>query len=203
MLSFAKAIYWPVNPSTQLRFAPWHLPVNLTGRRAIMLKNRSQRQRLGILALCGIAILALPMLLEALPTPEIRFVLPTDFHGGFIIVEDSAGIDWGGPFVRLHTVTVPESRIARVRSFTPFHRWHTESIQFGGGRAPAEVKLGEPDDAVELRSRGFSGREANGIRYRERMSYYFGTFDEAERFDPYSIAATPAEESALSNPSSQ
>ena len=149
--------------------------------------------RLKLFIACAAAILVLLVLLEALPTPEIRFVLPTEFHGGFIIVEDSAGIDLGGPFVRLHTVTVPESRVARVRSFSPFHRWHTESIQFGGGGAPAEVNLGSLDDAIELRSRGFSAREANGIHYRERMSYYYGTSDEADRFDPYSIAATPEE----------
>ena len=186
-----------------------HFPVNLRMRHAvtqtatfcktflgegtIMSNHPSRPKRLQILFACAVAIIALPLLFEALPTPEIHFVLPTDFHGGFIIVEDNVGIDLGGLFGRLHTITVPESRIARVRSFALFNRWHTESIQFGEDGTSVEVNLSSTDDAIELRSRGFSAREAHGIRYRERMSYFYGTSDEADKFDPYSIAATPEE----------
>lgn len=119
-----------------------------------------------------------------LNSPEIRFVLPADFRGGFIIIEDPNGTDLGWRFARRYVVNVPPSRVVKVKSHFPFQRMHTESIQLGSDRSVSRVNLDPSGDTVELRCMGSGQRGEHGIEYRERMWYVFGTAAEATAFDP-------------------
>lgn len=130
------------------------------------------------------------------PTPEIRFVLPRDFKGGFIVVEDAAGVDLGRRLASVTLVTVPESRVVKVKSFAPFKVWHRASIQMGKDGPISNLNLDPADDAIELRGGGLRRGYVNGVQYRERIRYVFGTDAEATAFDPYSIPADPSEQMA-------
>ena len=144
--------------------------------------------------ICAIGVFAAPFLWDVFrPPPQIRFVLPPGFRGGFIIVEDDAGVDLGGRFASLYILVVPTSRVAKVKSFAPFDVMHTASTQMGENGPISKVNLDPPDDAIELRGGGSGSQHVNGVQYRERIHYCFGTAAEAANFDHYSIPADLSE----------
>jgi hypothetical protein len=151
-----------------------------------------------IAALIG-ASLGLIGLWAILNEPEIRFVVPNGFRGGFIIVEDSNGVDLGGPFSRTYLVRVPVSRVVKVKSFARLQSWHRPSIQTGENEPVSMVNLDPPDNAIEMRLGGTCEGFIGGVKYRERTYYFIGTAAEAAGFDPYSIAADPSERTLPEN----
>ena len=118
---------------------------------------------------------------------EIRFVLPSNFHGGFVIVEDPAGADLGWRFAHKFVVYVPPSRVVKVKSFFPFHRYHGESVQIGRDGPILPANTSQSSEAIELRGRESGDRAVNGVRYRFRIWYVMGTAAEAAAFDPWSL----------------
>jgi hypothetical protein len=138
---------------------------------------------------CGLAWLVVVVGIagcSSLLGAEIRFALPAGFRGGFIIVEDSDGKD-----VRKSSgvvvVDVPPTRVVKVKSFAPFRPFHTESFQFGKDGPLRKVDLTPEDQKVELRGMGSGTGGTAKVTYRERIWYVFGTADETEAFDPFSL----------------
>jgi hypothetical protein len=114
---------------------------------------------------------------------EIRFILPASFKGPFIIVPDERGDDLqevGGVFF----VTVPPTRIARVRSVELFAAMHKESWTTVDNRSTVrDANIGATDSETALRC---IGSQSCG-NTRDRIKYFLGTLQEAETFDFCSI----------------
>ena len=119
---------------------------------------------------------------------EIHFVLPEGFRGGFAIIEDKNGTDLtvkrGAYFV-----TVPPSRLVRVRSLRPFQNWHSESWECWGKNGDGVAVFGAspkgtPNDAVEIRGLGSESQNGSPVR----IKYIYGTEQEAQvGFDAFAL----------------
>ncbi len=109
---------------------------------------------------------------------EVRVVLPPQFTGAFVVVVDPNGTDlqeapWG------YTLTVPASRVAKVRSAEALQQPHQQSWSFGGPLTEVVQFTAWPTDGdVSLRERGMQW--CGGPN---RFIYFYGTKADADAFD--------------------
>lgn len=99
--------------------------------------------------------------------PLVTFVLPEDYRGIFVIVEDPAGAR-----VTSNTLRVPENGVLRVRDVSLLEGWHKPSAEFQGGKRLPIRGFDSSSGEVELRSLG----TVNNLK-----AYFVGSRHEAEK----------------------
>ena len=150
------------------------------------------KRRHGLLTkiIFGLVLLVAALYLwgQILPSPlrifisrpqEIRFHLPDSFDGPFIVIADERA-DTLQTLDGQLVVTVPATRIVRVRSVEPFEVMHKESwTTIGRSKSVHNATTDLPDNAVALRC---MGSQSCG-KDRDRIKYFMGTREEAEAVD--------------------
>jgi hypothetical protein len=116
--------------------------------------------------------------------PSVRFVLPNQFRGGFVILKDPAALDRVESGYRSTTVKVPENGELRVRSDAFLRRYSGWSASYASGAAlPLDYELlgraEERTGQVALWAHGYGYGSAHGPRY----DFFVGTRAEFEEFD--------------------
>ena len=111
----------------------------------------------------------------------MSFVLPDGFQGPFLVVEDANAPPIerkNGDFV----VSIPESRIVRVKSLSLLRDWHQERASYRNGKTlPVGPHAGADvgTSVVALRSRGIGAHND-----RPDVAHFFvGTESDAYEYD--------------------
>jgi hypothetical protein len=110
--------------------------------------------------------------------PPIRIIVPRDYQGEFLIVESNEGADipmHKGEYVCL----IPKDGKLLVRSLSPFHRWHAQSIVFDDGTIPKTYD--HPAQAYPGDFAVFGGGIRSTGHSSPEMQFFVGTAKEAAR----------------------